>query len=178
MVEDYKLLYEQLKKIVIEYQDELIPGFRAKIDELEIDNAWLRETLAEAVHELDREKRKTKHGHWIYKPYVDEEDLWLYHCSECDTPNARERNYCQFCGAVMDGKTEQVTVEQNKSKVRTINKDNPKNIYCDHCEHYNKSSGIYRKYTCACENGKHYLMHREYYHRCKQFEWKKDANYA
>jgi hypothetical protein len=63
-------------------------------------------------------------------------------------------------------------------KIRPINKNNPKNVYCDHCEHYNKSKGIYREYTCACEHSKHFLEHREYYHRCKQFEWKNDAKYV
>jgi hypothetical protein len=59
-----------------------------------------------------------------------------------------------------------------------IGKNNPKNIYCDHCEHYDKSAGVYTGYTCICKQSKHYLANREYYHRCKQFEWKKDADYV
>lgn len=35
MAEKYKHLYEQMKKMVTQYQDELIPGFRKKIEELE-----------------------------------------------------------------------------------------------------------------------------------------------
>ena len=178
MAENYKLLYEQMKKMVIMYQDEIVPGFRSKIEELEADNTSLRESLSEATKQLDREKNKVKHGYWIYKPYEGDKSLWLYHCSKCGTPNARERNYCQFCGAVMDGNTVQVELEATEKKVRTINKDNPKNIYCDHCEHYDKSAGVYTGYTCACKQSKHYLENRAYYHRCKQFEWKKDANYA
>lgn len=61
---------------------------------------------------------------------------------------------------------------------RPINKNNSKNIYCDHCEYYDKSSGDYYKYCCACVESKHYQQHREYYCRCKQFEWKKGATYV
>ena len=35
MAENYKHLYEQTKKMLTMYQDELIPGFRKKIEELE-----------------------------------------------------------------------------------------------------------------------------------------------
>ena len=35
MAENYKHLYEQAKKMLTMYQDELIPGFRKKIEELE-----------------------------------------------------------------------------------------------------------------------------------------------
>jgi rubrerythrin len=45
------------------------------------------------------------HGRWIEKEYVDEPygGYYLFHCSECGIPNARERNYCPNCGAKMDG---------------------------------------------------------------------------
>ena len=45
------------------------------------------------------------HGRWIEKEYVDEPYgvFYLFHCSECGVPNARERNYCPNCGAKMDG---------------------------------------------------------------------------
>ena len=105
MAENYKLLYDQMKKMVTMYQDELIPGFKAKIAELEADNARLREMWIDAAHKLNIEMDKIKHGHWVYKPMEGEDNLWLYHCSECDTPNARERNYCNYCGAIMDGET-------------------------------------------------------------------------
>ena len=44
------------------------------------------------------------HGRWIEKEYVDEPygGYYLFHCSECGFPNARERNYCPNCGAKMD----------------------------------------------------------------------------
>jgi hypothetical protein len=35
MAENYKYLYEQMKKIVAMYQDEIVPGMRKQIDELE-----------------------------------------------------------------------------------------------------------------------------------------------
>ena len=35
MAENYKHLYEQTKKMLTQYQDELIPGFRKQIEELE-----------------------------------------------------------------------------------------------------------------------------------------------
>ena len=44
------------------------------------------------------------HGRWIVKehsaPYGG---YHLFHCSECDEPNAKEKNYCPNCGAKMDG---------------------------------------------------------------------------
>lgn len=50
---------------------------------------------------------------------------------------------------------------------RTVNKDNPKNIYCDHCKHWNRG-------TCKCTKSKYYQNYRDYYHRCKCFEWRDD----
>ena len=121
---------------------------------------------------------KIKHATWQYKPYNGDNDLWLYHCSACGTPNAQKRKYCNECGAAMDCVIAPYAKVGVNKKERTINKNNPKNIYCDHCEHYNKVAGLYREYVCSCEQSKHYLNHREYYHRCKHFEWKWDANYA
>ena len=103
MAENYKHLYLQMKKMVAMYQDEIVPGFRAKIEELEADNARLRDMCARVVSDLSVEKSKTKHGHWVYKPYEGDDMIWLYHCSVCQSPNARERNFCNTCGAVMDG---------------------------------------------------------------------------
>ena len=139
------------------------------------DRDWLKQCLEEST---TLEVTEVKHGHWIYHPFYSDPDIWLFHCSECGAPSARERNYCYDCGTLLDGDTVHVEQAWEVKKVRTINKNNPKNIYCDHCEHYDKTSGKYECYLCSCENSKHYLKHREYYHRCKQFEWKKDANYA
>jgi hypothetical protein len=61
-------------------------------------------------------------------------------------------------------------------KSRPINKNNPKNIYCDHCEHWKHHSGYL--YECINEKSQHYKHFRCYYNRCKAFEWKKDADYV
>ena len=42
MAENYKHLYEQTKKMLAMYQDELIPGFRKKIEELENNQIEVR----------------------------------------------------------------------------------------------------------------------------------------
>ncbi len=58
---------------------------------------------------------------------------------------------------------------------KPINKNNPKNIYCDHCEHYKHIEG---KWGCTCRQSKWFSKHRYYWNRCKCFEWKKDGNYV
>lgn len=35
MAENYKHLYEQTKKMLVMYQDEIVPGFREKIEDME-----------------------------------------------------------------------------------------------------------------------------------------------
>ena len=42
MAENYKHLYEQTKKMLAMYQDELVPGFRKQIEELEKNQVELR----------------------------------------------------------------------------------------------------------------------------------------
>lgn len=61
-------------------------------------------------------------------------------------------------------------------KTRPINKNNPKNIYCDHCEYF-KSCGLYVS-KCTNEKSDHYNKLRYYYNRCKCFEWKNGADYV
>lgn len=66
-------------------------------------------------------------------------------------------------------------------KKRPINKNNPKNIYCDHCEYYKQSGESYLGcpvFRCKCEGGPHFNAVRHYWNRCKKFAWKKDALYA
>lgn len=41
MAENYKHLYEQTKKMLAMYQDELIPGFRKTIEEMEAKSKWI-----------------------------------------------------------------------------------------------------------------------------------------
>ena len=42
MAENYKLLYEQMKKIVTTYQDEVVPGLREIIKDLEQNQIKVR----------------------------------------------------------------------------------------------------------------------------------------
>jgi hypothetical protein len=43
-----------------------------------------------------------RYGEWLLTLHEDPRgDFSLYHCSECDSPNARQRNFCPECGAKM-----------------------------------------------------------------------------
>ena len=60
---DYKKLYESVKYTLMMYQDELVPGLRAKINELEVDNERLRNLWAAEVSrssELSAELQQLK----------------------------------------------------------------------------------------------------------------------
>jgi hypothetical protein len=61
-------------------------------------------------------------------------------------------------------------------KIRPINRNNPKNIYCGHCEYFKSCNEYLSK--CANEKSEHYQNIRCYYNRCKNFEWRKDASYV
>ena len=41
MAENYKNLYEQMKKMVKKYQDDIVPGLRRVIDRLEAEGKWI-----------------------------------------------------------------------------------------------------------------------------------------
>lgn len=41
MAENYKILYEQMKKMVEKYQDDIVPGLRSVIDRLEAERQWI-----------------------------------------------------------------------------------------------------------------------------------------
>lgn len=86
---NYKHQYEAMKKMVEEYQDELIPGFRAKIAELETKL---------------KEAEPVRHGRWRKGGYVCGETEWQ--CSSCGETEWRTSidrlKYCPFCGAIMD----------------------------------------------------------------------------
>lgn len=59
------------------------------------------------INQLAREDvEPVVYGHWIYKPFEGEGDLWLYHCSACANLSARPRAYCAECGAKMEAKVE------------------------------------------------------------------------
>ena len=41
MAENYKNLYDQMKKVVEKYQDDIVPGLRRAIDRLEAERQWI-----------------------------------------------------------------------------------------------------------------------------------------
>jgi hypothetical protein len=66
-------------------------------------------------------------------------------------------------------------------KTRPINKSNTKNIYCDHCEYFKQyGKTFYGNPIYRCENtiSPKYMLDRNYWNRCKCFEWKEDADYV
>ena len=88
MAENYKLLYEQMAKLVDAYQNEIVPK--------------LREECAKRVEVV--------HGRWV--DIIDFGGGNCYgHCSKCSTPHKAENEtalrvgyrYCRYCGAKMDG---------------------------------------------------------------------------
>lgn len=60
MAENYKHLYEQTKKMLTMYQDELIPGFRKQIKELEAKSKWI--PVTERLPETTCRNMVTKYG--------------------------------------------------------------------------------------------------------------------
>lgn len=51
---------------------------------------------------IDPEDLRPK-GEWIEREHEDERgDYVLFHCSRCDEPSARKKNYCSNCGAKME----------------------------------------------------------------------------
>lgn len=59
-------------------------------------------TEIEDAHTVDAVE--VVHGRWVPESYnYGMGELTLFRCSECDTPNAFERNYCHNCGAKMEG---------------------------------------------------------------------------
>lgn len=61
-------------------------------------------------------------------------------------------------------------------KDRPINKSNPKNIYCGHCEFF-KSCSTYRS-KCDNQQSPRFDKILHYWNRCKAFTWRKDADYV
>lgn len=59
---------------------------------------------------------------------------------------------------------------------KPINKDNPKNIYCAHCKHWVIGTTVkkYGSLVCYCSNreSKFAAQERNYWNRCKHFEWR------
>lgn len=70
MAENYKHLYEQTKKMLTMYQDELIPGFRKKIEELEAKVATDNNVGSKWISVKDQEEPTENgtylcHGYWF-----------------------------------------------------------------------------------------------------------------
>ena len=91
MDENYKHLYTQMKNMVEKYQDEIVPGLRKVITEME-------ENRVEVVH-----------GRWVewHPPMhmIMTGEEMLYRCSACTAnyPDVEGYRYCPNCGAMMDG---------------------------------------------------------------------------
>ena len=91
MAENYKLLYEQTKRMLEKYQDEIVPGLR------------------KAIEDLKKERAEVVHGRWEQKEFWTDGGTWR--CSECGrqimfmkgTPTTEKMHYCPNCGAKMDG---------------------------------------------------------------------------
>ena len=59
---------------------------------------------------------------------------------------------------------------------RPLNKENPRNIKCEHCEHFAESNETrwgYPIMKCNCEDSKWHNTERRSWNRCKCFEWHK-----
>lgn len=61
-------------------------------------------------------------------------------------------------------------------KNRPINKKNPKNIYCGHCEFF-KDCSLYTS-KCTNLNSPRYNQILHYWNRCKSFTWRFNADYV
>ena len=61
------------------------------------------------------------------------------------------------------------------ANTKPINKNNPKNIYCAHCKHW--VNGTKDSY-CGNRESKFVAKHRDYWHRCKNFEWRAEDGKA
>lgn len=58
MAENYKNLYEQMKKIVEKYQDDIVPGLRRSIERLEAERQWISEEAEAAISVMERKAGK------------------------------------------------------------------------------------------------------------------------
>ena len=59
-----------------------------------------------------------RYGEWLLKQHEDPRgDFSLYHCSECNSPNARQRNFCPECGAKMRSRADEELMKEENSNV-------------------------------------------------------------
>jgi hypothetical protein len=63
----------------------------------------VRDIIGEMAYDLPAIAAKPiTYGNWIAHQHDDGYGVYvLFHCSECDCPNANKRNYCPECGAKM-----------------------------------------------------------------------------
>lgn len=56
---------------------------------------------------------------------------------------------------------------------RPVNKNNPKNIKCEHCEFFEvyRTSPLEEYDTCINKDSPNYLTNVNYWNRCKCFKW-------
>lgn len=86
MAENYKHLYEQTKKMLTMYQDELIPGFRKIIEELEAKSKWIpvTERLPEKI--TNKVIVLCKNGYRGFGHYEDYKGKQTWYNLESDKP--------------------------------------------------------------------------------------------
>lgn len=74
MAENYKFLYEQMKHMVTQYQDDIVPGYRKQLEKVEHE----RDIAVECINEIEYQNRKNSEN-WIddviaeYRKKLEEE---------------------------------------------------------------------------------------------------------
>lgn len=118
MKNDYKRLYENANYMLTQYQDEIVPGFRASLEAAEAQIEELNESLDEKAKECARLERRIKSMKKRYRPVVygrlvAKEDEWgraYYSCTACGEDLAQQHkqpNFCPLCGAILRNDGEQ-----------------------------------------------------------------------
>lgn len=75
MGENYKFLYEQMKHMVTQYQDDIVPGFRKQLEKVEHE----RDIAVECIDEIEYQNRKNSEN-WIddviaeYRKKLEDQD--------------------------------------------------------------------------------------------------------
>lgn len=60
MAENYKFLYEQMKHMVTQYQDDIVPGYRKQLEKVKHE----RDIAVECINEIEYQNRKNSEN-WI-----------------------------------------------------------------------------------------------------------------
>lgn len=75
MAENYKFLYEQMKYMLTQYQDDIVPGYRKQLEKVERE----RDIAVECIDEIEYQNRKNSEN-WIdsvieeYRKKLEDED--------------------------------------------------------------------------------------------------------